>query len=489
MSEQNSALAKKDSRFANLRKAFSYVGKPLRLSQNSANDDLYAFLPAAIEVERRPASKAGNTIICMIILLFIVALAWALFGKVDIIAVAQGKVIPSEAVKQIQSIETARVKAIHVHEGQTVEKGDVLLRLDDQSVRADLEVLKSERFNVEQNTQRLEYLSDFLSENLSEHLSGFLLEPNVSPAPSMESASPRIELTAQQRAQLTQERSEIQARLADFASESTQLESERLVTISEIEKKQRVLPVLGQRVAALNTLQLKSYGSKLQYLELQQALIEQQQDLKAQQARLAQIESKAAGVITKQTMYLSELKSRTLEELNGLYVTLETLKERVSKAVQHVKRFVLRSPIDGQVQQLQVTTLGGVVQSAEPLMQIVPSDSALEVDVKLRNKDIGFVHEGQRVAVKIDTFNFTKYGMLEGTLRSISDDAQQDENLGLVYAARVDLTSDVLNIDGKQVRLSPGMAVTAEVQTGQRRLIEFFLSPLLRYQHESLVER
>lgn len=481
MNEQNNALAKKDSRFANLRKAFSYVGKPLSLSQNSANDDMYAFLPAAIEVERRPASKAGNTIICMIILLFIFALAWALFGKVDIVAVAQGKVIPSEAVKQIQSIETARVKAIHVHEGDIVARGDVLIRLDDQSVRADLEVLKSERFNVEQNTQRLAYLS--------EHLSGLLLERKASPAPSIESAGPRIELTAQQQAQLAQERSEIQARLADFASESAQLESERIMTISEIEKKQRVLPVLGQRVAALNTLQLKSYGSKLQYLELQQELIEQQQDLKAQQARLAQIESKAAGVMTKQTMYLSEQQSRTLEELNGLDVTLETLNERVSKAVQHVKRFVLRSPIDGQVQQLLVTTLGGVVQSAEPLMQIVPSDSALEVDVKLRNKDIGFVNEGQRVAVKIDTFNFTKYGMLEGTLRSISDDAQQDKNLGLVYVARVDLTSDVLNIDGKAVRLSPGMAVTAEVQTGQRRLIEFFLSPLLRYQHESLVER
>lgn len=330
----------------------------------------------------------------MIILLFIVALAWALFGKVDIVAVAQGKVIPSEAVKQIQSIETARVKAIHVHEGDTVARGDLLIRLDDQSVRADLEVLKSERFNVEQNTQRLAYLS--------EHLSGLLLEPKASPAPSIESAGPRIELTAQQQAQLAQERPEIQARLAGFASESAQLESERIVTISEIEKKQRVLPVLSQRVAALNTLKLKSYGSKLQYLELQQELIEQQQDLKAQQARLAQIESKAAGIMTKQTMYLSEQQSRTLEELNGLYVTLETLNERVSKAVQHVKRFVLRSTIDGQVQQLQVTTLGGVIQSAEPLMQIVPSDSALEVDVKLRNKDIGFVNEGQRVAIKID---------------------------------------------------------------------------------------
>ena len=158
-------------------------------------------------------------------------------------------------------------------------------------------------------------------------------------------------------------------------------------------------------------------------------------------------------------------------------------------AEQRLQHYILTTPITGQVQQLATTTIDGVVQSAQPLMQIVPSDSALEVEAMILNKDIGFVQEGQKAEVKIDTFNFTKYGLIDAQISSISDDAINDEQLGLVYSARVKLNTDNLTVEGREVRLSPGMSVTTEVKTGQRRLIEFFLSPLLRYKQESLGER
>jgi len=130
-----------------------------------------------------------------------------------------------------------------------------------------------------------------------------------------------------------------------------------------------------------------------------------------------------------------------------------------------------------------------VVTLAQALMVIVPEQSQMEVEAKILNKDIGFVHEGQIAEVKIDTFNFTKYGLIEAEIASISDDAIQDENLGLVYNARFKLSKEQLQVDGRLVNISPGMSVTAEVKTGKRRLIEYFLSPLLRYKQESLGER
>ncbi|WP_422476279.1 HlyD family efflux transporter periplasmic adaptor subunit [Endozoicomonas sp. ALB032] len=147
------------------------------------------------------------------------------------------------------------------------------------------------------------------------------------------------------------------------------------------------------------------------------------------------------------------------------------------------------SPIDGTVQQLQIHTIGGVVQPAQALMQIVPKEATMEVEAWVLNKDIGFVQEGQRAEVKIDTFNFTKYGLIGGELINISDDAVPDEKQGLRYLASVHIEKDWMLVEKRKVNLSPGMSVAVEIKTGQRRLIEYFLSPLLRFKQESIRER
>ena len=141
------------------------------------------------------------------------------------------------------------------------------------------------------------------------------------------------------------------------------------------------------------------------------------------------------------------------------------------------------------MQQLAVHTVGGVVTPAQELMRIVPRDAALEVEAWVENKDIGFVSEGQRAEVKVDAFPFTKYGLIDAELVKLSDDAVADEQRGLVYSARVLLEKTVMEVEAKRVHLSPGMTVTVEVKTGNRRLLEFFLAPLLRYRQESIRER
>ncbi|KZZ41314.1 hypothetical protein A3755_04020 [Oleiphilus sp. HI0085] len=200
---------------------------------------------------------------------------------------------------------------------------------------------------------------------------------------------------------------------------------------AEATKKERVIPVLAERVDALEQLHRKDYGSKLPYLELKQELIEQEQDLKVQQARFKQLDSSILAIEKQTHSLLAEQQLATLSQKQEFELRLEGLKQELVKAKQRNQQQAIVSPIDGQVQQLAVHTIGGVVTPAQALLVIVPDQSKMEVDVMILNKDIGFVQEGQKAEVKVDTFNFTKYGLIDAEIKSISDDAIQDENLAL----------------------------------------------------------
>ncbi|WP_431686977.1 HlyD family type I secretion periplasmic adaptor subunit [Hahella sp. NBU794] len=202
-------------------------------------------------------------------------------------------------------------------------------------------------------------------------------------------------------------------------------------------------------------------------------------------ARLNALAREAVRLNAEHDMTVAEITKQSREADTRAALLQE---ERI-KAEQRSRQTRLTAPIDGTVQQLAVHTVGGVVTPAQELMLIVPEHSEMEVEALVLNKDIGFVQEGQSAEVKVDTFNFTKYGIIDAELVDLSDDAIQDENLGLVYKARLKLKQDGLTVENKYVRLSPGMSVTSEIKTGQRRLIEYFLSPLLRYKQESLGER
>lgn len=450
--------------------------------QNAANDrDLYEFLPAAIEVEQTPSSKAGRAIIWLIVALFVIAVIWAYFGKIDIVAVAQGKIIPSEHTKQIQAIETAKISEIRVSEGQSVKQGDVLIALDSTQAQADVVRLSKELEERRYNVKRLQAFESSIKSApvIPAHagIHGVSLE------------SEGLELPLSQERLLAQETREFQLKLDNLKDEQTKLTAEQKMIDAEINKKQRVLPVLQERVDALKTLHSKSYGSKLQYLELKQEYIEEEQDLAVQQARKQQLAASIQSIDTQKNALVAEQRKLNLSQLQELTMQIASLEQELIKAEERSQQYELRSPINGQVQQLAVHTVGGVVQQAQTLMLVVPENSELEVEALILNKDIGFVQEGQKAEVKVDTFNFTKYGLIDAEIMTISDDAIQDENLGLVYGARIKLNTDQLQVGERLVTLSPGMSVTAEVKTGTRRLIEFFLSPLLRYKQESLSER
>lgn len=439
--------------------------------------DIHEFLPAAIEIERSPAPRAGRAILWAIVVLFVIAVVWACVGKVDVVAVAQGKVIPSERVKQIQPLETATIAEIHVHEGSTVKAGDALITLDPTNTEADVRRVVNEWEEASAQYARVSALADWLESDLSK-LPTLLQTENISDA----------QYNAQQ-ALLSQESAEYLAKRNSLQQEYERLNYEGKMTQAEIEKQNRLLPVMQERVVALEILYIQQYVAKIQFLELKQQLIEVEQNLQVQKAKLQTLDAALATTKAQMSALHHEQRKNALTQKQALAVQVATLAEDKVKAEQRATLYRLTAPIAGSVQQLAVHTVGGVVTPAQILMEIVPENSTLEVEAFVLNQDIGFVKRGQKAEVKVDTFNFTKYGLIDAELVNLSEDAIQDEKMGLIYRAIVKVSTDKLMVEDKWVRLSPGMSVTTEVKIGQRTLIEYFLSPLLRYRQESLREQ
>jgi hemolysin D len=434
-------------------------------------------MPAAIEIEKTPASPVGRVILYAIVLLFAIAVLWATFGKIDIVAVAQGKVVPSERVKVIQPLETAVIELIHVEEGQSVKAGQPLITLNTNITQADVRRFREEWRGSALKRLRLTALAQWFRNPEASNLS--LISENPELVPYLD----------EQRSLLNQEVTELKANLRNIQQESERLQAEKQMVEAEVEKNQRLLEVLNERVAAYDQLQRKGTGSRMDFLEVKQEQIEVEQNVSVQRARINQLDASIAANDSKREMMISERYKLTLQELQELTTQESTLREELLKAEQRSSNYLLKAPIDGTVQELAVTTIGGVVTPAQEIMKIVPEESTVEVEARFLNKDIGFIHPGQPAEIKVDTFNFTKYGVVDAELSDISGDAIQDEQLGLVYKARLVPSESALQVGERLVSLAPGMTVTAEVKTGQRRVIEFFLSPLLRYQEDSLRER
>ena len=227
----------------------------------------------------------------------------------------------------------------------------------------------------------------------------------------------------------------------------------------------------------------------MQSLEVEQQRIEAEQDLATEEANLASIQASLQELTEQRHAMESSVQREALLKIEELEKLVGSLRQERVKTEQVATQQVLTAPVDGEVQQLAVHTVGGVVKPGDPLMVIVPLDQALEVEALVLNKDIGFVRDGQLATIKVDAFPFTRYGVIEGEVTSVSDDAMQDERLRLVYAVHVRLARADMNIDGTTVQLSTGMAVSVEVMTGKRRVMEFVLSPVMQHVQESGRER
>jgi len=277
--------------------------------------------------------------------------------------------------------------------------------------------------------------------------------------------------------------------MASLDSEITQKNAEYKTTQAMVEKLSETLPIITKRAKSLKDLSVKKLVAENSWLELEQQRIEQEKDLQAQKSHLKEITAAIKSARQKKNIVEAESIQKVFGLLDEAKRKQEALKQELIKATQKKGLQYLRAPVAGVVQQLAVHTIGGVVTPAQKLMIIVPKEQKLMVEAFVQNKDIGFVTEGQVGEIKVDAFPFTKYGTIDGKIISLSSDAIADEKKGLIYVARISMDRKFIRVDNKKVQLSPGMSVAVEMKTGKRRLIEYFLSPLLRYRSESIKER
>ena len=433
------------------------------------------FLPAALALRDTPLHPAPRVALWLIMMFALIALLWAVFGHIDVVATAVGKIIPNDRTKVVQPMETAVVKAIHVRDGQEVKAGQVLIELDATTAAADAERLSNEAQDSRLEALRAQAVLAALANGLP---------PKLKPVSDVGADR----LLAEQ-SQASGQYQEYQARQLQLQAELGRRRAELQATQDEVTKLEQTAPIARQRAQDYQKLVKENFVSQHGYLEREQARIEQEQDLAASRSKVVELRAALMEAQRQRATLEAETRRQLLDQLNLASQKAESLGQELIKAEQRSRLMRLTAPVDGTVQQLAVTTVGGVVTPAQPLMVIVPKENVLEVEAMLPNKDIGFVNPGQDAEVKVETFPFTKYGTLHGKVTQVSSDAIQDEKRGLIYSTRVKLARDTIQVENKMVRLSPGMAVTVEVKTGTRRVIEYFLSPLMQVTSESLRER
>lgn len=427
------------------------------------------FLPAALEIEETPPLPLARVMLWSIVLFFGIAIAWACIGKVDIVGVAPGKIVPAGRTKTVQPLENSVVAAIHVSEGQHVNAGEVLIELDPTAPTADKARLGKERESLDLDRLRLTTLLEVIR--------------GSGPGTDFKSVPPTA------RTRLLQQLAEYRAAIAGLDEDRREKGSERDAVDARITQLHSTLPLITEEAEAHKKLMATGVVPRVKWLAVERERIAIQQELAAQQEQRKVLNASLDSLSERRKVTDAQYQSRWLAELTETETKLASYGEEMAKAERRLALTTLTAPVSGTVQQLVVHTEGGVVTEAQPLMVIVPDDSPLEVEAMVPNKDIGFVHEGQDAIVKIETFNFTKYGYIDGTVSKVSRDAVMDKDRGLYYLANIALEKTVIEIDGREVSIEPGMAVMAEVKMGRRRVIEFLLSPLLRYSQESGRER
>ncbi|MEZ5996459.1 MAG: HlyD family type I secretion periplasmic adaptor subunit [Hyphomonadaceae bacterium] len=438
-----------------------------------ANDNT-AFLPAALEVLETPPNPLGRIVLWVIMAFLALALVWASVGQIDVVAVAQGRIIPDGRIKTIQAPDQGVVRAIHVRDGQRVAEGEALIEMDPTVSEAEVEQAREALQVAEIDRARAQALLNFASGRAV----NLVLPEGVS-----------AEVRATQEAIVAARIAEHRAQRGQSAQDARGRSADRAMVEGDIARLEQQLPLAEQQLEAFRGLEQRGFAPRLRVAEVEERAIGMRQDLVIRRAELAR--ARAAEAASAQTLASldAQFRREALDAFNEADAAARLRREELTIAQDRNARTVLTAPATGTVQQLQVHTVGAVLRPADPILVIVPDGSTLVVEANVLNRDAGFVHEGQDVRVKLEAFPFTRYGVVAGRLAFLSHDAVQDENTGLVFPARIELADVSINVDGRAQALTAGLAVTAEIKTGRRRIIEFLLSPLQRRVEEAGRER
>ena len=431
------------------------------------------FLPAALEILETPPSPFGRTILWAIMAFLVIALIWSVIGRVDEVAVAPGKLAPRGEVKVIQAADYGVVRAIHVTNGQLVKKGQPLIVLDPTMSSAEAEQARQSLRVAQGDKIRARALAGY-----DDPARNFAVPAGI-----------EADAARTQRDLVHEKLREHDAARTGLVHQIAQTRGDLAMVEAEVVKLKEQLPLAQEQYGSMKRLAEQGAAPRLQMMEMQERVIGLSQDLAIRTAEAQKMRAAVRVTEAQFARLTSEFKRQALDSLNEAEAAVSLRSEELKKAQEKSALTVLAAPVDGVVQQLAVHTLGAVVKPADALLVVVPRDAELVADAMVLNRDAGFVHQGQAVEVKLEAYPFTRYGVVPAVLESISRDAIEDKEQGLVYMARVRLLQDHIVVDGRKSPLSPGLSATAEIKTGDRPIIDYLLSPLARRMHEAGRER
>ncbi|MGP8475624.1 HlyD family type I secretion periplasmic adaptor subunit [Burkholderia sp. PR2] len=433
-----------------------------------------AFLPAHLELAETPVHPLPMWTMRIIVALAVLIVLIALIGKLDIVAVAPGKLIPKQQVKTIQPALTGVVRRILVRDGQRVQAGQLLMELDTTQAAADADKAHQSRLDAALTVERSRALLQVQTKGTSPILA------------KVEDASDEQQLAAQHFADGIY--FEYRDKLNSAQAELMKREAELGTTRQQIAKLDATAPLARRQANDYASLVNEKYVARTDYLDKEQTALNQEHELAAQRSHAQELVAAIAQQRAEIAALTSQYRRQQLDALDKANQQLAQSRNDETKADTRQKLLSLTAPVAGTVQQLKIHTLGGVATAASPVMDIVPDDT-LEVEANIENKDIGFVKAGQPAVVKVDAFPYTRYGFLRGTVETVSNDSVSDRKRGLTFPIRIRLTTNRIRANDTWINLTPGMAVSAEIKTGKRSVAHYFLDPVIQTGQESLRER
>lgn len=430
------------------------------------------YLPDADEIERSPVPRMAQMTLQLLMAAFVAFGIWASVSQLDKVVVAQGRLVNPLPNVVVQPLETSIVQSVDVRVGQVVHKGDQLASLDATFAQADETQLKSKLDSLETQVQ-----------GLQQELGG--AAPGVAAGNSADSqlqASLLSERRANYQAQqlkMSEMAAKLKASLATNRQDQLALSS-RLKSVKEIEGMQ-------EKMVA------QKYGAPVQLLEAQQRSKEVERDLDQARNREQEIRRELAAFEAERTAFEKGWRQKAMEELLSVSRDRDAVKEQLQKADKRNTLVVLKAPVDSVVLEIAKLSPGSIVKEAETFFTLVPLNVVMEAEVRIDSTDVGYIKLGDPVRIKIDAFPFQKHGTLDGTVRTISEDAfkrdaVEKSGTDAYYMSRITLKSTVLRNMLESGRLLPGMTLSAEVVVGQRSVMSYLAWPLTKGLNEAVRE-
>ncbi|RKF17785.1 HlyD family type I secretion periplasmic adaptor subunit [Alginatibacterium sediminis] len=432
-----------------------------------------SFSPDSIQAAAKPIYPFQNNFVVVLVLLVILVVSISCVTEIEIVSTVDGSIAPISKSHTMRSDREALLKTLHAEEGQLVRKSQLLLELDTQSNRFELNGLELLRKNKQQKLLALAALQQTFVPELKSQ------KPALLQLPNQNRYSKQIALRFET----------YQHQYQDIHESIQMLKAEQALEATRLAQSKALLPFNQLRLKASEALIQKGYASKLETLEHQSLLAQQRAQILISQQIISNYQLKIKALTHDQLSIADSFKLQLAEQISTLEMDVEALTQQINSLQNVIDKAKIRSPINGYVQELSTLIQGTYIEAGQVLLKIVPEQSDMIVKANVPNNDRGFITQGQSARVKVDAFPYTRYGSLPAEVKLLSRDSTLNKDGALVYPIEFTLLRNRLTLNGKRQPIRYGMSVKVDVITGSRTLISYFTDPISHTLSKSLVER